>query len=221
MLFRSVFLLARRVPAPVATAQAQKEAADGSWIDRGVLLATGLNLCTSLVNPAIIAFTPLYARSLGVTSIEWFYIVSGVVSVLLQPLLGRMADTVGYALAIGLGLAAQLAGLVLIIASEGIGLLITGGLFAAIGIVLIGSMTTALAMEQADPRHRGRAMATYSMSWQFGAGAGALMAGGLADLTGFRGMYVGCGVITLIGLATLALKWRSLSPPAASGGSAR
>ena len=30
-------------------------------------------------------------------------------------------------------------------------------------------------MDQADPRHRGRAMATYSMSWQLGAGGGALM----------------------------------------------
>ena len=91
--------------------------------------------------------------------------------------------------------------------------MVIGGFFAALGSALINAMTTALAMDLADARFRGRAMATYSMSWQIGAGAGALRAGTLADLTGLRGMYFGCIVITLTGLVMLANAWKTLPRP--------
>lgn len=182
-------------------------------IDRGVLLATGLNLCTSLVSPALMAFLPLYASSLGIENIGWYYVLSGVTSIVIRPLLGKQADAMGRGPAIAIGLGAQLIGLVLIAVAQGIALILAGGFFVTLGMALIGSTTTALAMDLADPRFRGRAMATYSMSFQLGAGAGALISGALADLTGLRSMYVGCIVITLAGLVVLASAWKSLPRP--------
>jgi MFS family permease len=79
---------------------------------------------------------------------------------------------------------------------------------------MIGSTTTALAMDLANPAARGRAMATYSISYQLGAGVGALVAGALADLVGLRGMYVGSVVITAAGFALLASAWTLLPRPA-------
>ena len=57
-------------------------------------------------------------------------------------------------------------------------------------------------------------MATFSISFQIGAGAGALISGALADLVGLRGMYVGSAVITLAGFALLATAWKLLPRPA-------
>ncbi|HEV7391482.1 MAG TPA: MFS transporter, partial [Burkholderiales bacterium] len=59
----------------------------------------------------------------------------------------------------------------------------------------------------------GRAMATFSISFQIGAGAGAIISGALADLVGFRGMYVGSIIITLAGVALLGAAWKSLPRP--------
>ena len=194
--------------APPAT-----EAAGGSLIDRGVLLATGLNLCTSLVAPALMAFLPLYARSLGIGNIEWFYVIAGATSILVRPILGRHSDAVGRGPAIGFGLGAQLFGLVLIILADGLALILIGGFFASLGTALIGSSATALAMDLVDPRHRGRGMATFSMSFQLGAGVGALISGALADLTGLRSMYYGALAITVVGFFLLASAWSSLPRP--------
>jgi MFS family permease len=178
-----------------------------------VLLATGLNLCSSLVTPSVMAFVPLYARSLGITNIGFFYVLAGVTSIVVRPVLGKKSDAIGRGPAIGIGLAAQLIGLALIISAHGIGLILAGGFFVAIGMAMIGSASTALAMDLANPQTRGRAMATYSISFQIGGGLGAMIAGALADWVGLRGMYGGSIVITLAGFALLASAWKALPQP--------
>jgi MFS family permease len=59
-------------------------------------------------------------------------------------------------------------------------------------------------------------MATFSISFQLGAGLGAIVSGALADLVGLRGMYAGSIAIILCGLALLAVGWKLLPAPAAS-----
>lgn len=115
--------------------------------------------------------------------------------------------------AVALGLCAQLAGLILIIAADGLTLMVAGGVLVAIGMAMIGATTTALAIDLSDQKSRGRAMATYSISYQLGAGIGAIVAGALADLVGLRGMYVGSAVITVCGLMILATAWQRLPQP--------
>ena len=194
------------------TAVADEPARSG-LIERGVLLATGLNLCSSLVTPSVMAFVPLYARSLGIMNIGLFYVLAGVTSIVVRPVLGKKSDAIGRGPAIGIGLAAQLIGLALIISAHGIGLILAGGFFVAIGMAMIGSASTALAMDLANPQTRGRAMATYSISFQIGGGLGAMIAGALADWVGLRGMYGGSIVITLAGFALLAAAWKALPQP--------
>jgi predicted MFS family arabinose efflux permease len=68
-------------------------------------------------------------------------------------------------------------------------------------------------MDLANPLARGRAMATYSISYQIGAGAGAMISGALADWIGLRGMYVGSTAITLAGFILLVSAWRLMPRP--------
>jgi MFS family permease len=180
-------------------------------IDRGVLVATGLNLCSTLVMPSVMAFLPLYARSIGVENIGLFYVLAGVTSITIRPVLGRRSDAMGRGPAIGFGLAAQVIGLLLVMIANGLPLMLVGGVFLAVGWALIGSATMALAMDLANPRSRGQAMATFSMSFQLGSGCGAIMAGYLADLVGLRGMYAGSIAITIAGFGLL-LTVRKLLP---------
>ena len=186
------------------------------FIDRGVLIATGLNLCQSLVWASVMAFLPLYARSLGIDNIGWFYILAGTTSMFVRPLLGKKSDAIGRGPAIAIGLGAQLIGLVALVTANDITIVLAGGFFTTIGMSMIGSTTTALALDLANPRSRGRAMATFSISYQLGAGLGSLISGALADTVGLRGMYVGSVVITVAGLGLLASAWKLLPRPAAS-----
>jgi MFS family permease len=209
--------LARRQSRTKAPAAPGGEPEHARLLERGVLLATGLNLCSSLAAPSVMAFLPLYARSLGIANIGWFYVLAGVTSIVIRPLLGRKSDSIGRGPAILIGLAAQLIGLSLIIVAQGIVVILVGGFFVALGMAMIGSTTTALAMDLANPRSRGRSMATFSISFQIGAGTGAIISGALADLVGLRGMYAGSIVITLVGFGLLASAWKSLPRPHKAG----
>lgn len=199
-----------------AAKRAQKPAA-GAMLDRGVLVATGLNLCSTLAMPAVMAFLPLYARSLGIGDVGLFYVVAGVTNILLRPLLGKWSDAMGRVPGVAIGLASQCGGIVLIIFAQGLALILLGGVLVAAGMALTTSTTTALAMDLANPQARGQAMATYSISYQIGAGLGAIISGALADLVGLRGMYVGSLVITGAGLAFLASARKRIVVPAKSG----
>jgi len=225
--FQTVFLLSTMLALlglPVAWSLAKrsvtKEAAPAAGepersglIERGVLLATGLNLCSSLVSPSVMAFLPLYARSLGIANIGLFYVLAGVTSIIIRPVLGKKTDAIGRGPAIAIGLGAQLIGLALIIIARDISFILAGGFFVAVGMAMVGATTTALAMDLANPRFRGRAMATFSISFQIGAGTGAIISGALADVFGLRAMYVGSIAITLAGLGLVASAWNSLPRP--------
>lgn len=193
--------------APKAATSAE---ARGSFIDKGVFLASGLNLCATLAAPSVMAFLPLYARSLGIEHIGLFYVLSGVTSILIRPVLGKKSDAMGRGPAIALGLGAQLIGLLLILVAQHLPLILFGGVFVTLGWSMIGATSTALAMDLTDARSRGRSMATFSMSFQLGVGLGSLIAGTLADLFGLRGMYAGSLVITLAGFGMLAGSWKRL-----------
>jgi MFS family permease len=203
-------------PAETATPVGGQPATSG-FIDRGVLIATGLNLCQSLVWASVMAFLPLYARSLGIDNIGWFYILAGTTSLFVRPLLGKKSDAIGRGPAIAIGLGAQFIGLVALVVANDIVVLLAGGFFTSIGMSMIGSTTTALALDLANPSSRGRAMATFSISYQLGAGLGSLLSGALADAVGLRGMYVGSVVITVAGFALLASAWKLLPRPARPG----
>ena len=194
--------------------RAGRDASFAGLIDRGVLLATGLNLCSNLVNPSVMAFLPLYARSLGIENIGFFYIVAGITNIIVRPVLGKWADTIGRGPSIVIGLFAQLLGLILILAANGLTLILAGGVFFSIGGAIIGSTTTALAMDLANPRTRGQAMATFSISFQLGVGIGAIVSGALIDLVSFAGMYIGSIAIISLGFALTARAWKSLPRPA-------
>lgn len=189
----------RSFPAP----RPQADASD-PMLDRGVLIATALNLSSTLAMPAVAAFLPLYAKSLDISHVGAFYVVAGIVNILLRPTLGRWSDGMGRAPGIAIGLGSQFIGIALIATASGLTAILIGGLFVALGMSLTTSITTALAMDLAKPEARGQAMATYSMSYQIGAGLGAIIAGALADVVGLRGMYVGSLVITGSGLLLLA-----------------
>ena len=225
--FHAVFLLSSGLALlglPIALALARNAAAkaaqaadDAGWgglIDRGVLVATGLNLCSTLAMPAAMAFLPLYARSLGIDHIGVFYILAGATSIVVRPLLGRSSDAMGRGPAIALGLTAQLIGLLFIALAQSLAPILVGGFFVALGSAMTGSTTTALAMDLTNPQSRGRGMATYSISYQIGAGIGAIISGALADVFGLRAMYAGSIVITVAGFAILVSAWKLLPKPA-------
>ncbi len=186
-------------------------AAAAGLIDRGVLMATLINATVMLAQPALTAFLPLYARQLGIGSVGAFYVVAGVSDLLSRPLFGAASDRAGRGYSIVPGILAQMLGIGLIVLHPGLPAILACGVLTGAGSAVSSASAMALGMDLADPNRRGSAMATFSLSYQVGAGVGAVLAGGIATLIGYPGMYVASIVILACGLVVTLANWPKLA----------
>ena len=80
-----------------------------------------------------------------------------------------------------------------------VALMIPGTLYM-LGLAMASATTLAIAMEQAKPERRGRAMATFSIALPLSNGVGALICGGLVQWFGYFWMYLVLACIAAVGL---------------------
>jgi MFS family permease len=171
-----------------------------SVLDREIILASLLSFSSHVTFPAVASFLVLYARDNGIDNIGWFYVATGTTSLLARPLLGKVSDQIGRRRAlIACFILQALALLWLAFASSLLQLIIPGTLYM-LGLAMASATTLAIAMEQAKPERRGRAMATFSIALPLSNGVGALICGSLVEGFGFFWMYVAIAAIAAAGL---------------------
>ena len=169
-------------------------------LDREIILASVLSFSSHVTFPTVASFLVLYAREIGIDNIGWFYVATGTTSLLARPLLGRISDQIGRRRALLACFIFQAIALIaLAFAANLVALMIPGTLYM-IGLAMASATTLAIAMEQAKPERRGRAMATFSVALPLSNGLGALMCGSLAQWVGYFWMYVTAAVIASGGL---------------------
>ena len=201
-----------RASSPSRAVKTQQSLTTSTFVDRGVLVATSLLLCFTLPIPASSGFVVLYAREMGIEHIGWYYVVGGSASLLARPLLGRISDQTGRARTIVVGLTLEILGLILLVMAHSLTALVIAGVFYSIGAAVGTATTMALAIDRADPQRRGVAMATFSISFPAGIGLGALVAGAVVELSGYRVMFATVAVLVSVGLVLAFLNWSLLAP---------
>jgi MFS family permease len=181
-------------------------------LERSVLLPTVLSLSLTLAQPAVIAFLPLYAKHQGISNIASYFVLSGVASLAIRPVLGRVDDRFGHGYSMVAGFLAQMAGVVLIMTVGTLPAILVGGVLNALGNAVCNAAVVGLAVALADPKRRGAAMATFTISFQLGNGIGSVLAGALVSIAGFGGMYGGSLVVLAVGLLLALKSWARLGP---------
>jgi len=171
-------------------------------LDREIILASLLSFASHVTFPAVASFLVLYARHIQVDNLGWFYVASGTTSLLARPLLGKVSDNIGRRRALIACFVLQSFALVLLAYAAGLTGLIISGMLYMVGLAMASAATLAIAMEQAKPERRGRAMATFSVALPLSNGVGALICGGLIQSVGFFWMYHFIAAIAAGGLLT-------------------
>jgi MFS family permease len=197
-------MLARRAPKPARSLQGLSSA---PWwreilnvLDREIILASVLSFASHVTFPAVASFLVLYARELGIGNIGWFYVATGTTSLLARPVLGKISDQIGRGRALLACFVFQSLALTMLAFAESLLSLMLPGTLYMLGLAMASATTLAIAMEQAKPERRGRAMATFSVALPLSNGVGALLCGGLVQWTGFVWMYLVLAGIAAVGL---------------------
>jgi MFS family permease len=179
-------------------------------IERDVLLPSSLHFFLQLTMPAITSFIVLYAGEIGLAGIGSFYVVSGITSMLARPLLGQASDKLGRARSLAVAFVCQAIALSVIITVSSLPALLICGMVYVLTIAIGSSTTLALAMERANPQHRGRSMASFSIAYPLSYGVGGLFAGGAVDLFGFAWMYLIMAALSILGLVVTLANWSKI-----------
>lgn len=197
-------VLATHAPQP---AHDRRALPSGPWwreilnvLDREIILASILSFASHVSFPAVASFLVLYARQIYIDNLGWFFVASGTTSLLSRPLLGKVSDRIGRRRALLACFILQALALTSLAYSSNLAGLIIPGVLYMLGLAMASSTTLAIAMEQAKPERRGRAMATFSVALPLSNGVGALLCGGLIQWVGFFWMYIAAAVFAGGGL---------------------
>jgi MFS family permease len=180
------------------------------FVEPKIFLPSVLLFWLNLTWPAVINFIVLYARAIGIENLAAYFVVSGAISLLARPLLGGASDRVGRGVCVALGFTLQMASLVLVVMVTSLAGIITSGGLYMLGNAIGSSATLALAMERADPQRRGKAMATFSLSYPLAYGIGSLFIGAMVDAAGYVPMFLALATLQMAGLLFALARRRSL-----------
>ena len=170
------------------------------FVEPEILLPSVLLFWLNITWPAVINFIVLYARTIGVENLGAYFIVSGATSLLARPLLGGASDRIGRGVCVALGFALQAGALVLVVMVTTLAGIMISGVLYMLGNAIGSSATLALAMERADPKRRGKAMATFSLSYPLAYGIGSLFIGAMVESAGYAAMFLALATLEAAGL---------------------
>ncbi len=205
------------VPKPAVVEDTSiKEGLIDKLIDRDSLLGTTLLFLAMVTGPATNTFIVLYAKqTLGLSegTIATLLLARGAFGIANQSLLAGFSDRLGRGPAVALGLVVTAGSMIMLGLATGPIWLVAGMVLSSTGGSLTPPALQALAIDRSDPEKRGKAMATFSLSFQMGSFVGGLAGGFLIDALGFRQFYLVSALPVCLAMVLLARNWRIVAGP--------
>jgi MFS family permease len=184
------------------------------FIEHDILLPSIMLCWLNISLSSITSFSVLYADELGIVNFGAFFVVVGITSLLARPLLGRLSDIIGRDLSIATGFGLQLMSLLLITIMANLAGMIVCGTLYMLGNAIGSSTTLAIAVERADPRRRGKQMASFSVAYPLSYGVGSLITGIAVEAAGYVGMFFILAAVQALGLIFALVNAPKLRSPA-------
>ncbi|MEX0804731.1 MAG: MFS transporter [Candidatus Binatia bacterium] len=181
------------------------------FVEPEILLPSLLLLWLNLSLPSMTNFIVLYAREIGIENFAVYFIVSGLTSLLARPGLGRLSDKIGRARSMAAGFSLQVLALFLMTLVSSLPGVLVAGILYMLGNAIGSSTTLALALERADPRRRGKAMATFSVAYPLSYGVGSVLTGGTVEVAGYLGMFLILAALQAAGLFFARMNRQSMT----------
>jgi MFS family permease len=182
----------------------------GRIVELSALPATFMITTFMAANPLFTVFPPLYAIAAGsaLETLALYYAAYGIVSLLGRLAVGRASDRLGRGLAVRIGSAVAITGLVTAALGDGMVTFTAGAAIYALGGSLVSPAISAITIDRASPNRLGAAVATYSLGYQLGTGGSSMVWGPLIAAGGFSWAFGGAIGLQLLTIAASLLLMR-------------
>ena len=163
--------------------------------------------CITLTMSAITTYVPLYALSLGMHNVGFFFTVYAIGLMVVRAFIGIVVDRFGIVAATIPSFISMLLAMLLLAFAKDLAMILTSGFLYGAGYG--GAQTTmqSLAVMNAPAERFGAANGTFFIGFDLGIGFGALLAGILSDYFGFAPMYLMLSIFIVLAIL-LVLKFR-------------
>jgi MFS family permease len=189
----------------VETARSVPHGPPGKLLHRAAL-APGVVLFLGLIGLAgFTAFVPLYVKELDLGGTEALFLLYGGLILCVRIFGARLPDILGGRRAATMALSCGAVGLALMAGWRSVAGLVAGTAVFAAGMSLLYPALLVLALTAVPDHERGSVVGTYSSFFDLSQGLGALILGGIAALSGYRGAFAGGAVAAAIGVLLLQL----------------
>ena len=184
--------------------------------NRLVLVTSAAHAAQFVLNGALNAFLPLYARDtvgLTITEIGWLFGAQTVTTLAIRPIVGAISDTIGRRSVIVAGLSLCSAAVwALSLANDGATLATCLVIYAA-GVAATTSATSALVTDATRQARYGAAHGVFGTIYDIGDALGPIAAGVVVAAAGYAALFTGAAAL---GLA-MALLFALASRPGKAG----
>lgn len=160
------------------------------FFERTSVLPALVNLCMSLTLSAIVTFISLYAMEIEIENIGLFFTIYALTLLMIRPLSGYLADRKGFTYVLLPGIISVIFSLVIIIFAGNLLHFIAAAVFYGIGWGAVHPSLQAMIIYRAPTDRIGVANSTFLLSSDIAFGIGAILWGGIASYTGYKGMFV-------------------------------
>lgn len=197
-----VIVLLLREPEKVSIVSQSGNPKEGSLLNilrlRGVWAPSLATLIAGLTYGGVFTFLPLFARDRQMGNVGFFFTASSIVAILARFVVGRISDRAGRVsiiLPMFIILALSMAGLNW---TYGFAMLVLIALINGLGFGGTRVGLDALVVDSAPAAVRGTALGILYLCYDSGIGAGSVVIGMLADLTGYGYVYLLLGAICIV-----------------------
>ncbi len=187
---------------------AEKPRGIGRLIEKPALLPSLGMIFFGLAQSSIFGFVASFGKTIGIENIGFFFIIHGLVTLLLRPVLGRFSREIFRNKVFAVGLVFFEVSLVLFLFAQNAFFIGAAAFAFAIGYSSIQPMLNSLALSRASAARKGAANATFYFFWDIGFGFGSVALGAVATGSGYPTIYI-IGIISLLILG--AIFWRFLA----------
>lgn len=150
-----------------------------------------------------VAFVPLYVVDIGWKDSRGVFLLYGLLIMVIRIAGARLPDRLGPLRAGTLALGSVAAGLLIMAGWESVAGLMIGTVVFAVGMAFMYPALMTLALYGVNDNERAAVVGTFSSFFDISQGLGALIVGTIAELSGFRGAFLGGAVFAISGLVLL------------------